>query len=402
VGINATILTINAGSSSIKFDLLQATGATDSLESLLKLSVTNLGQASAHLSTTKLQDNTQTRVIDASDASQVIQTLIDAVTDQLQGARLTAVGHRVVHGGPHYSHPEEVTDDLEQELEKLAAFDPEHVPMELELIRTMRQHFPSATHVACFDTSFFHELPMVAQLTTLPRTYLAQGLRRYGFHGLSYDYLLSTFGRVAGETAAHGKVIFAHLGSGASMAAVRDGKPIDTTMGFTPASGLMMSSRSGDIDPGIARYLHEQSGLSFEEYDHMVNFESGLLGVSELSPDMLTLLNNEATNPQAADAVALFCYQAQKTIGALSASLGGLNSLVFSGGIGEQSAPIRARICEGLEFLGIELDEQRNNRHEECISSPGSRVGVHVFATDEAQTIGRQTLGYIKPRGEHS
>ena len=400
MGINVTILTINAGSSSIKFDLLRAAEGT--LESRLKLSVTNLGQAMAHFSTTQPDKETQTRVIDASDQAAVIQTMLGVVTDQLKGAPLTAVGHRIVHGGPRYSQPELITDELEQELDKLSAFDPEHAPMELELIRVLKHRFPTVTHVACFDTSFFHNLPTVAQLTTLPRTYQTQGLRRYGFHGLSYEYLLSAFRAVAGESAAQGNIIFAHLGSGASMAAVRGGKPIDTTMGFTPASGIMMSSRSGDIDPGIARYLHEQADLSFDAYDHMVNFESGLLGVSDLSADMLTLLNNEESNTQAAEAVALFCYQAKKAIGALAASVGGLNSLVFSGGIGEQSAPIRARICAGLEFLGIELDEQRNSRHAECISSPGSRVGVHVLATDEAQTIARLTLAAITTKGDYS
>jgi len=218
------------------------------------------------------------------------------------------------------------------------------------------------------------------------------GLRRYGFHGLSYAYLLEAFRTAAGDTAANGRIIFAHLGSGASLMATQGGKAMDTTMAFTPASGVVMSSRSGDLDPGILGYLHTQTGMSIDQYNHMVNFESGLLGVSDLSADMRTLLEHEAANPQAAEAVDLFVYQIKKAIGGLATVLGGLDSLVFSGGIGQQSSVLRMRVAEGLDFLGIQLDPASNERHAELISVPGGRVGVHVIPTDEAQILSRQVV----------
>lgn len=367
----------------------------NSFEHRLAVSVTDIGQPSARLHIHETHKENEERAVTVTGQAAVIQTMLDVLSEKITTQDITAIGHRIVHGGPNYSEPRRITDELEQELQSLASFDPEHMPIELELIRTLRERFLDVPQIACFDTSFFHDLPKVAQLMPLPRQYQAQGLRRYGFHGLSYEYLLSAFRDVAGDVAANGRVIFAHLGSGASLAATHSGKPIDTTMGFTPASGIVMSTRSGDIDPGVAWYLHKQAGMSVEAYNHMVNFESGLLGVSGLSADMLTLLNNEAANQHAAEAVDLFCYQAKKAIGGLVASLGGVDSLVFSGGIGEQAPRIRSRICSGLGFLGIELDENSNAQHLECISSLSSRVGVHVIPTDEAQIIGKQTVGVM-------
>lgn len=399
MGINVNILTINAGSSSLKCGLFATDTEQGSFEPLLSVSVTNLGQTTATVHIRVGDKEGSEQPLAANDLPATLDFVMDLVRANLAGGRLAAIGHRIVHGGPRYGAAQPITRQVEQELRSLTAYDPEHAPAELELIDLLKIRFPDIPHIACFDTSFFHDLPMVAQLLAVPRKYYHKGLRRYGFHGLSYEYLLYRFDEIAGEDAARGKVIFAHLGSGASLAATFEGKPVDTTMGFTPASGIMMSTRSGDIDPGVARFLHHQAGMSFEDYNHMVNFESGLLGVSELSADMLTLLNNETRDPQAAEAVALFCYQARKAIGALSASMNGLTSLVFSGGIGEQSAPIRSRICQKLGFLGIVIDEAKNERHQECISSEDSRVGVHVIPTDEAHTIASQVVTVINKQG---
>ena len=244
--------------------------------------------------------------------------------------------------------------------------------------------------VACFDTAFHHDLPRVAQIVPIPRRYEAAGVRRYGFHGLSYAYLMEELARVAGPEAAAGRVILAHLGSGASLAAVREGRCVDTTMGLTPASGLVMGTRSGDIDPGLVRFLMRSEGMTTEQFHDLVNHESGLLGVSETSPDLRDLLARQDADVRAAEAVALFCYQAKKAIGALAAALGGLDILVFSGGIGENSPEARRRICAGLEFLGIALDDRRNARR--CPADLGPRRPRRRCAssrTDEESMIAR-------------
>ena len=234
----------------------------------------------------------------------------------------------------------------------------------------------------------------------IPRRYEEQGVRRYGFHGLSYAYLMEELERLGGEGTARGRIVLAHLGNGASLAAVRDGKSIDTSMGFTPAAGLPMSTRSGDLDPGLAWYLARTAGMDAGEFNRMTNFQSGLLGVSETSSDMRDLLECEPHDVRAAEAVALFCYQAKKWIGAFAAALDGLDTLVFAGGIGENAAPVRARICEGLGFLGIELDERRNAAHAGLISATGGRVAVQVIRTDEELMIAK-TVCRVLGLGSH-
>jgi acetate kinase len=243
--------------------------------------------------------------------------------------------------------------------------------------------------IACFDTAFHHDMPRVAKLLPIPRRYEAQGLRRYGFHGLSYSFLMQELEAIAGTKTAQGRVILAHLGNGASMAAVRDGNSMDTSMGFTPAAGLVMSTRSGDLDPGLVSYLARSEGMTAAQFHHMVSQESGLLGVSELSSDMRDLLSRETTDTRAAEAVALFCYQAKKWIGSFAAVLGGLDTRVFSGGIGENCPSIRARICEGLGFLGLELIEAWNAKNAAVISAPTSTVTVRVIHTDEELVIAK-------------
>jgi acetate kinase len=302
---------------------------------------------------------------------------------------LAAIGHRVVHGGPKYSAPQRITAEMIGELRQLSPFDPEHLPEEIMLIQAVRRRFPELPQVACFDTAFHHDLPRVARMLPIPRRYGAQGVRRYGFHGLSYAFLMEELARVAGAQAAQGRIVLAHLGSGASLAAVHGGKSVDTSMGFTPAAGVPMSTRSGDLDPGLVWYLARTEQMSAKQFNEMVNFHSGLLGISETSSDIRELLEREARDARAAEAVALFCYQVKKWIGAFAAALGGLDTLVFAGGIGENAPAIRARICSGLEFLGIELDGERNARNAALSSTDAGRVEVRIIHTDEELMIAR-------------
>ncbi len=395
VGTNTQILTINAGSSSIKLDLFLVSDSTNQLERVLRASIEGIGQTNTVFSVHGSSENTETIDLGMTDQATAVETLMHWLNEAVSAQSLAAVGHRIVHGGPRHTEPALIDDKLEADLQSFANFDPEHTPAALQLICVLREQYPNIPHVACFDTAFFHDLPRVAQLLGLPRKYEAEGLRRYGFHGLSYTALLAAFRAVAGEDAANGRIIFAHLGSGASLAATHRGQPVDTTMSFTPASGVVMSSRSGDLDPGIAGYMYQQHGMTPAEFTHLVNYESGLLGVSELSADMYTLLQHESTNPNVAEAIDLFIYQTRKAIGALAATLGGLDSVIFSGGIGERSAVIRARVCDGLGFLGIELDSASNEQSTELISSAQSRVGVHVITTDEASIIAKQVFETI-------
>jgi acetate kinase len=323
------------------------------------------------------------------DHPAAVSLLMDWIQQRIERAVLTAVGHRVVYGGPKYREPQRITPVMIEELRQLSPFDPEHLPEEILLAEAFQSRFPDLAQVACFDTAFHHDMPRVARLLPIPRRYDARGVQRYGFHGLSYAFLMQELERLAGANAAHGRVILAHLGNGASMAAVRNGRSIDTTMAFTPAAGLVMSTRSGDVDPGLVSFLSRSEQMSAAQFDRTVNHESGLLGVSETSSDMRDLLARETEDVRAAEAVALFCYQAKKWIGAYAAALGGLDTLVFAGGIGENAPPVRARICEGLGFLGIELSESRNAEAASVISTDASRATVRVIRTDEELMIAR-------------
>ena len=264
----------------------------------------------------------------------------------------------MVHGMNH-TEPELITNELLDELHRITPYDPDHLPDEIELIEVFRKRHPKLAQVVCFDTAFHCTMPRVAKLLPIPRRFDAMGIRRYGFHGLSYSYLIEELARQAGTKAARGRVIMAHLGSGASLAAIYEGKSIDTSMGFTPAGGLMMGTRSGDLDPGVAWYMMRSENLTPKQFNKLINHDSGLLGISETSSDMRDLLAKENDDNKAAEAVALFCYQAKKWIGAFTAALGGLDTLVFAGGIGENCPIIRSRICDGLSFIGIELDKRK-------------------------------------------
>ncbi len=401
-GGNKTILTVNGGSSSIKFALFKADG---SLDRLLQGKIERIGLPdSTFAAKGKGPADSFSRPISAPDHTAAVSVLMDWLEERIGRGELLAVGHRVVHGGPKYHQPQRITPDLVESLRELTPFDPQHLPEEILLTEAFHGRFPALTQIACFDTAFHHELPRVAQLMPIPRRYAAKGVRRYGFHGLSYAYLVHELERLAGRDTAQGRLILAHLGNGASLAAVHQGKPVDTSMGFTPTAGVPMSTRSGDLDPGLVWFLAKTEKLNANHWNEIVNFESGLLGISERSSDMRDLLEKEAEDSRAAEAVAMFCYSVKKCIGAFAAALGGLNTLVFSGGIGERAAPVRARVCEGLAFLGIEIDEQRNQQNAGVISPDGSRVTVRIIETDEEWVIARtvcQVLGLPIGKEQH-
>ncbi len=397
-----SILTINGGSSSIKFAQFVA---GDGLGRILEGEIDRIGAPEVGLRVTGLDSmDTFSRLVTVPDHTVAVGILMDWIEARGGPDALAAVGHRVVHGGPNYWEPQRITAEMLAELHRLSPLDPAHLPGEILLAEEFHRRFPDLPQVACFDTAFHHDLPRVAQQLPIPRRYEAQGVRRYGFHGLSYAFLMGELARMAGTQAAQSRVILAHLGNGASLAAVRDGKSVDTSMSFTPAAGVPMSTRSGDLDPGLVGYLARTEKMNAQQFNEMVNSQSGLLGVSETSSDMRDLLERETQDVRAAEAVALFCYQIRKWIGAFAAALGGLDTLVFAGGIGENAPLLRARICTELGFLGLELDPQRNAKNAALISLDDSHVKVRVIHTDEALMIARSVahvlnLGpYRKPQ----
>lgn len=381
--MKTSVLSINVGSSSIKFALYQKT--------VLQFhgKIEGIGQSDVHFVFKRTTGQQQTiDKIPITDHASAALFLIDWLEEQEEYHSKMAIGHRVVHGMRHHE-PQRITKKLIQELHGLEQYAPDHLPPELQLIELFQQRYPHVDQVACFDTSFHCTMPRIAKLLPIPQRYAAKGLERYGFHGLSYSYLMEELSHLAGPTNAQKRVILAHLGNGASMAAVHKGKSIDTSMGFTPTAGLIMGSRSGDLDPGVANYLERTEQMTGAQFYRMLNKESGLLGISETSSDMSDLLLREKNDLRAAEAVALFCYQTKKWIGAYAAALGGLDTLVFSGGIGENAPLIRERICTGLEFLGIDLDEVNNKKNDGVISSQKSRVIVRVIPTNEELMIAR-------------
>ncbi len=307
--------------------------------------------------------------------------------EHLRLARPTAVGHRIVHGGLLYFEPVRVDSRLIADLRNVVEFAPLHLPAQIDTIEAVTAHYPDVPQVACFDTAFHRPMPELARRYPLPDGFWKDGMRRYGFHGLSYEYVLAALGN-----STRGRVVLAHLGSGASMAAIKNGIPLDTTMGFTPGGGLVMGTRTGDLDPGVLVYLMNEKGYTGPQIQRLVNQQAGLLALSETSPDMETLLLMRHEDRRAALAVDMFCYYARKQIGAMAAALGGLDTLVFTGGIGEHAAPVRWNICQGLDHLGIRLDEGKNATHADPISMPGSACTVRIIATDEDAMIARHTF----------
>ncbi len=385
--VGAHILTINGGSSSIKFALYRL---GDPPQRGLHGKVDRIGlRGTSFAFDDPAGESQDDRGIGDLDHRSAANFLLDWLDKQVGLASITAVGHRVVNGGGSYREPHRVTKELLDEMRRISAYAPEHLPSEIDLIDMVDERMPGVPQVACFDTAFHRDMPQVAKILPIPRRFARKGVERYGFHGLSYEFLLEELARVAGVEAAQGRVILCHLGNGSSLAAVRSGKSIDTSMGFTPAAGVPMSTRSGDLDPGLAWYLAQTEQVTAQQFHRMINHESGLLGISETSSDLRDLLDLEASDVRAAEAIALFCYQVKKWIGAFAAALGGLDTLVFAGGIGENAPVIRARISDGLGFLGVQFDEIRNAAGEAVISTASSQVQVRVIRTDEDVIIAK-------------
>jgi acetate kinase len=373
------VLTINSGSSSLKFSLFEE----EPERMLLTGAVERVGLGGGRF-------HVKGRVEEHRDFPDHEAALDRLFAFLREGApELGMAGHRVVYGGRDYARPHQVTPELIQALRALIPFAPEHLPHEIKAIEAVSRVNPGLPQYACFDTAFHCARPEIAKQLPIPRDLWREGVVRYGFHGLSYAYVMQELARAAGEETARGRVIIAHLGNGASMAAVKGGQPVDTTMGFTPAGGLMMGTRSGDLDPGVLLYLQEEKQHSPQALRDIVNRRSGLLGVSGISSDMQDLLARESSDSRAAEAVALYCYAAKKFLGAMAVTLGGLDTLIFTAGIGENASPIRERICENLEFLGIRLDPASNRRNQAVISCPDGRVTVRVMKTDEDLMIAR-------------
>jgi acetate kinase len=333
--------------------------------------------------------------IEAGDHGEAAGALVKWLREPLGDRKISGIGHRVVHGGFHLLDHQLITEKVLDQLREAKQLDLAHLPREISLIESFGQQFPGIPQVACLDTAFFKDLPTLAKLLPIPRKYFDDGIHRFGFHGLSYTYLMQELRRVGGDAAANGKVILAHLGSGASMAAVKNGKPIDTSMSFTPTAGLMMGTRSGDVDPGVLVHLIRNEKLSADQLNDLLNRQSGLLGVSGTSADMRDLVAKRGTDSNAAEAVDLFCYQAKKWIGSFTAALGGIDTLIFAGGIGEHSADARAGICSDLKFLGIEIDAAKNAESAPIIST--GPTTVRVIPTDEEIMIARIVMRVCHP-----
>ncbi|MDQ2753214.1 MAG: acetate/propionate family kinase [Bacteroidota bacterium] len=374
------ILTINAGSSSIKFALYEK---ENKLKQILSGKIERIGLKDAAF-TINQNNNKSNGKIDASNFHNASVSLINWFEKQDWFNNVKVIGHRIVHGMKH-TQAEIITDDLLKELNSISSYDPDHLPAEINIIQTVQKKHAQLIQIACFDTAFHTTIPPVAKTFAIPKKYYDEGIQRYGFHGISYSYLMQEL-RKQNKAEANGKIILAHLGSGASIAAVEAGKCIDTSMGFTPAGGIVMSTRSGDLDPGVAWFLM-QEGIGARAFNNLINHESGLLGISGLSADMQVLLQHEKENKDAALAIDIFCYQIKKYIGAYTAALGGLDTLVFSGGIGENAPVIRSRICAGFEYAGIGLQEQKNRKNEWLISNDGSKIKVYVISTNEELMI---------------
>jgi acetate kinase len=389
-----SVLTLNSGSSSLKFAMFEGGSAR---HRSLSGKFDRIGISGGELSVIDVKSGIKSRRdVSVRDHASCLPILGELLRDRGL-ANFEAVGHRVVHGGPNHMAPVRVTPALLGELRRLEPFAPNHLPAAIALMEGLSRERPKVPQVACFDTAFHQGLPLEAKLLGVPRRYAAQGVRRYGFHGLAFQSVLGDL-RSQTRGALPSRLLLAHLGNGASMAAVRDGHCVDTTMGFTPLGGLVMSTRSGDIDPGLVAFLASLEGLGPAQIERLFSAESGLLGLSETSSDVRDLLAREETDPRAAEALAVFCHQARKFIGALSAVLGGLDGLVFSGGIGENSAVIRRRLCAGFEFLGLALDAGRNLAGSPIISSDQSKVTVRIIVADEERLLATEALALLSAK----
>jgi acetate kinase len=378
------ILAFNSGSSSLKFAQYEFSGVSERL--VLRGEVENIGSQSGHF---WLRDAAGGSIVDQAGAFPDHETTLRLALDALKKAKAAspcAIGHRVVNGGSRYSAPQKITPQVLSELRNLIPLAPVHLPAEIKIMEEVASQAPQIPQVACFDTAFHHKLPETAQRFPLPRKLFDEGIRRYGFHGLSYEYVLQEL-----AAAAKGRLIIAHLGNGCSLAAVKDGLPLDTSMGLTPTGGIMMGTRTGDLDPGVLIYLLREKKYDAAKLEHLVDTESGLLGASEVSSDMKTLLARRGSDARANQAIVMFCRSVRKEIGAFAAVLGGLDLLVFTGGIGEHASAVREEICRDLGHLGVGLDPVRNDADADVISSDESTCQVHVIATNEELMIARHT-----------
>ncbi len=391
--IKGDILVLNSGSSSIKYGLYDGDDAA--------LPLLGRGQIEGINGTTRLRafNSNGDKIVDkilgnALDHGQAMAALVEWGGQREVAHNIAAVGHRVVHGGMAFGSPVRVDSAILAELEKLNPLAPLHQPHNLAGVAALSRLQPDLPQVACFDTVFHRTLPELARRFALPPKYYDAGVRRYGFHGLSYQYIAEMLPEVVGPTLAAGRVVVAHLGNGASMCALRDGKSVDTTMGFTALDGLPMGTRCGNLDPGVLLYLQDVWAMSSTEVAELLYHHSGLLGVSGISNDMRTLL--ASTEEGARTAIDLYVYRINRELGALTASLGGLDALVFTGGIGEHAAPVRAQVCELAEWAGIQLDAAANEQHKTCISSGDSAASVWMIPTNEEWMIARQTCGVLE------
>jgi len=382
------ILTINGGSSSIKFALFELGNIPG------KIYYGQLTRVGTNGTRFTVNSEMKSVPITATTYEGAIDYLISWLEANIQFSGVKAIGHRIVHGMQH-TEPCLITTELLKDLTIISAYDPDHLPYEILLIKGFKKAHLDISQYACFDTDFHKDMPQVAKLLPIPRRFDKLGIHRYGFHGLSYQYLMQELELLAGKQIAHGRIIIAHLGNGASLAAIKHGKSIDTSMGFTPDSGVPMSTRTGDLDPGVAWFMMQSEQLTPKQFNHLISCESGLLGISETSGDMYDLLQLEGTDIRAAEAVGLFCYQVKKWIGGFAAALGGLDAIIFTGGIGENSPAIRARICEGMGFLGIEINDERNHKNAEFISATNG-VSIRVMHTDEEMMIAKLVYHMIE------
>jgi len=385
---NKNILTINGGSSSIKFALYSIDD-----KPLRKLygKIDRIGLNDSALTATNAETKQKNIYqVNAKEFTRVTDFLIAWLEVQTWFTTIKAIGHRIVHG-MHHTEAEVITQPLLDELKKISGYDPDHLPGEIQLIEAFKKRHPQLQQVACFDTAFHTTMPRVARMFPIPRRFDDAGIQRYGFHGISYSYIMQELGNID-VPSANARIIVAHLGSGASMVAVKEGKSIDTSMGFTPTGGFMMGSRPGDLDPGVVWYMMQTEKMTPEMFSDLINHQSGLLGVAETSADMVDLLKIESTDIRAKEAINLFCYQAKKWIGSFTAVLGGLDVLIFTGGIGENAPSVRKQIMEGLQFMGIEVDDARNAKNETVISTTASGVKVYVIPTNEELMIAKTTI----------
>lgn len=390
---NGHILTINAGSSSIKFALFDQ----HSLQAVLRGAIADIGGPSSFRVSGAARDNLE-RHFAIPDHITATNVLLDWLAARAPGTEVAAVAYRIVYGGPGCAATRALDPGLIDALYAAASSEPAHLPQQLHLIDALRRHAPAAAHLACFDSAFHASMPPVASTLPIPRRYHALGIRRYGFHGLACASVMRELARSAGPDAAAGKVIIAHLGGGSSVTAVEGGRSRDTTMGLTPAGGIMMGKRSGDLDPGLAWRLARQEQMSAASYHHMVNHQSGLLGVSGSSADLRVLAAAAASDSRAAEAVELYCYAVRKSICAMAGAIDGIGTLVFSGGAGRHSAEVRERVCSGLAHLGVALDAAANRAGAPLVSAPHSRVVVRVLDTDEEAIMGEEAQAWLARR----